>query len=75
MVLLREGKIADAEDTLIHGLDINAESAEQGESLGERHAPSLAQLLIVVDRWAQLREPLRIAKGIGNGPKLPSREE
>jgi hypothetical protein len=48
---------------------------EQGESLGERHATSLAQPLIVVDRWAQLREPLRIAKGIGNGPKLPSREE
>ncbi len=66
MVLLREGKIADAEVTLIHDLHINAESAEQGESLGERHLTLLSQPLIVVDRRAQLEESTHL--GIGNGP-------
>ena len=71
MVPLREGKIADAKVTLTHGLDIDAKSAKQGESLGERHLTSLAQLLIVVDRGAQLGKTPRIAKAIGNRPKLP----
>ena len=56
MVPLREGEIADAEVPLIHGLDINAELAEQGESLGEQHATSLSQPLIVVDGGTQLKE-------------------
>src|SRR5580700_3389921 len=41
------------------------ESAEQGESLGEQHARSLAQPLIVVDRWTQSRSSRASA------PKLP----
>ena len=71
MVPLREGKIADAEVLLIQGLDINAKSAEQCESLGERHLTSLEQLLIVVDRGSQLGKTPRIAKAIDNRPKLP----
>ena len=68
MVPFREGKIADAEVPLIQGLDINAKSVEQCESLGERHLTSLAQPLIVVDRGGKTP---RIAKAIGNRPKLP----
>jgi hypothetical protein len=69
MVPLREGKIADAEVPLIHDLHINAESAEQGESLGEQHATSLSQLLIVVYRWAQIKRDFAFCpRGIGNGP-------
>jgi hypothetical protein len=49
MVPLREGKLADAEIPLIHGLHVNAELAEQSESLGERHSTILAQPLIVVE--------------------------
>jgi hypothetical protein len=37
MILLCEGKIADLEIQLGHNLDINAQSAEQGDSLGVRH--------------------------------------
>jgi hypothetical protein len=66
MVPLRECEIADAEVPLIQDLHINAESAEQGESLGEQHARSLAQLLIVVDSGTQLKESTDL--GIGNSP-------
>ena len=64
---LREGEIGDAEVPLIHGLHVNAELAEQSESLGERHSTALAQRLIVVDSRAQLSEAGGLAKGIGNG--------
>jgi hypothetical protein len=67
MVPLREGEIADAEVTLIHGFNIYAESAEQGESLGERHATTLLQPLLVVGSLTQLTEARCIANGIGNG--------
>ena len=62
MVPLREGKIADAEVPLIHDLHVNAESTEQGESLGERHSTTLAQRVIVVDSRAQLNEAGGLAK-------------
>jgi hypothetical protein len=67
MVPLRECEIADAEIPLIHGLHVNAELAEQSESLGEQHVRSLAQPLIVVERGAQLEEK-STHRGIGNGP-------
>ena len=47
MVPLREGKIADLEIALGHGLDMNAQSAEQGDSLGIRHVVLVSQFTVV----------------------------
>jgi hypothetical protein len=49
MIPFREGEMGDAEVPLIHGLHVEAELAEQSESLGERHSTTLAQFLVVID--------------------------
>jgi hypothetical protein len=74
MVPLREGKIADAEVPLIQGLDINAKSAEQCESLGEQHLTSLAQPLIVVDRGTIGKDPTH-RQGHRQSPEAALRQD
>ena len=56
MVPLRQGKVADPEITPTHGLGIDAQAAEQGQSFGEGHCSMLRQFMVVVDQMAQLTD-------------------